>query len=130
ANVFGESAVGINADDFHELANVGFAGAALKALAAGHVHFRRNKVAFLYRGDFVADRGNVPAKFMARNERRMNALLRPGVPIVNVYVGPANRGDLYLHQDIGWPECGYFYITNLGARFGFGLYDRQHGVSH
>ncbi len=39
-HIFREGAVGIDADDLHMLADVGFTGAALVTLAARHVHLR------------------------------------------------------------------------------------------
>ncbi len=47
-DVFGEGAVGVDADDLHVLADVRFAGAALQALAAGDVHLGGDEVAFLH----------------------------------------------------------------------------------
>src|SRR5262249_29949964 len=41
----GEGAVGVYADDLHVLADVGLAGAALIAFAAGHVHLGGDEVA-------------------------------------------------------------------------------------
>ena len=37
-HVFGEGAVGVHANDFHVLANVGFAGATLQTFSACHMH--------------------------------------------------------------------------------------------
>ena len=47
-DVFGERAVGVDADDLHVLADVRLADAALQALAAGHVHLGGDEVAFLH----------------------------------------------------------------------------------
>ena len=83
-DVFRKSAVGIDADDLHVLADVRLAGAALQALAAGHVHFGGNEIAFLYAGDFVAECGYLAAKFVPGNQRRVNAALRPAIPVVDM----------------------------------------------
>ena len=56
-----------HSDDFYVLANMGVAGAALQALSAGHMHFRRNKVALLHAGDFVSQSDYVSAKLMPWN---------------------------------------------------------------
>ena len=125
-HVLGEGAVGVDADDLHVLADVRFAGAALQALAAGHVHLGGNEVAFLHAGDFIAERRHLAAELMPGNQRRMNAVLRPAVPVVNVQVGAADRRDLHLDQHVGAPEGGNLYFANLRARRRFRLHHRQH----
>ncbi len=60
------------------------------ALAARHMHLGRDEVALLDAGDLIAERGYFPAELMPRNQRGMNAVLRPAVPVVNVQVGAAN----------------------------------------
>src|SRR5271157_6108157 len=66
-DVLGKSAVGVHADDLHMLADVRFAGAALQALAAGHVHLGGNEVAFLNTRHFVTDRFNRAAELVPGN---------------------------------------------------------------
>ena len=105
-DVFGEGAVGVDADDLHVLADVRLADAALQALAAGHVHLGGDEVAFLHAGDIVADGLDGAAELVAGNERRMNAALRPLVPLINVQVGAADGGHLDLDQDVGGTKCG------------------------
>ena len=72
-DVFGEGAIGIDADDFHVLADVSFAGAALQALAACHVHLGGNEIAFLDAGHFVAERNHFATEFVPRDQRRVDA---------------------------------------------------------
>src|ERR1022692_1743358 len=91
-DVLGEGAVGIDADDLHVLANVSFAGAALQALAARHVHLGGNKIAFLHAGHFIAERGHLAAKLVSGNQRRMNTALGPAIPVINMQVGAADGG--------------------------------------
>ncbi len=43
----------------------------------------------------------VAAKLVSGNERRMDAALRPLVPLVDVQVGAADGGHLDLHQNVG-----------------------------
>src|SRR6266404_6200853 len=74
---FGECPVRIHANNFYVLTDVCFAGAALQALAASHVHFCRNKIALLHAGDFVPTSYNFAAKFVARNQRRTDSSLSP-----------------------------------------------------
>ena len=86
---FGERAIGVDADNFYVLADVRFANPALEAFAAGHVHLGRDKIAFLHAGDVFAHGFDDPAKLMSGDERRMNAPLRPLIPLVDMEVGAA-----------------------------------------
>ena len=129
-DVFGEGAVGVHADDLDVLADVRFADAALQALAAGHVHLGGDEIAFLHAGDLVADGLHRAAELVSGNERRMNAALRPLVPVVNVQVGAADGGDLDLDQDVGAAELRFGNFADLGARRGLRLYNGKHGIRH
>src|SRR5260370_28490953 len=71
-HVLGEGAIGVDADDFYVLADVRFAGAALQALAAGHMHLGRNKITFLHAGHFVPESGYLAAKLIPRNQWRLD----------------------------------------------------------
>ena len=129
-HVLGEGAVGIDADDFHVLADVRFAGAALQALAASHVHLGGDKVAFFHAGDFIAESRDFAAEFVAGNQRRVNAVLRPAIPVVDVQVGAADGRDFHFDQDVVASEGGNLYFADLRARRGFRLDHRQHCSSH
>src|SRR5262249_31051788 len=89
-HVLGKGAVGVDADDLYVLADMGFAGAALVTLAAGYVHLRGDKVAFLHCRYILAHSHYMPAKLMSGNKRRFDAILRPLVPVVYVQIGAAN----------------------------------------
>ena len=129
-HVFRECAIAIYADNLHVLADVGFAGAALQALAASDVHFGGNKIAFPNAGDFVTEGDHFSAEFVARNQRRMDAVLRPAVPIVDVEIGTADGRRLDFDQHVGAPEAGDLNFTNLSTRRCLRLDDRQHGFRH
>ena len=129
-DVFGERAVGVHPDDLHVLADVRLADAALQALAAGHVHLGGDEVAFLHAGDFVAHGFHRAAELVAGNQRRMNAALRPLVPLVNVQIGAADGGHLDLDQNIGGSKFRYGNFANFGARRGLRLNDGKHGIWH
>src|SRR5438477_3645208 len=129
-HVLGESAVGIDADDFYVLADVGFAGAALQAFTAGDVHLGGNEIAFLHAGDFVAVGNHFAAELVAGDQRRMNAPLRPAIPFVDVEVGAADGGDFYFDQNIRASEAWDFDLANLGAGGGLRFDHRQHGIAH
>ncbi len=129
-HVFGEGPVGIHADDFYVLADVRFASAALQTLAAGDVHLGGNEIAFLDAGNFVAERRHFAAEFMAGNQRRMNPVLRPAVPLVNVQIGAADGRNFDFDQYIGPAKGWNLDLADFRARRGFRLHDREHGFLH
>src|SRR5215470_6974906 len=129
-NVFGEGAVGVHADDFHVLADVGFTGAALQAFSAGDVHFRGNEVTFFHAGDFVTEGDDFAAEFVAGNEGRVDAALGPAIPFINMKVGAADGGYFDFYEDVGTSEAWDFDLANVHARRGLRLDDRQHAFGH
>src|SRR5713226_8539110 len=129
-DVLGESSVAVDADDFHVLANVGFAGAALQALAAGHVHFGGYKITLLDAGDFIAERDHLAAEFVSGDQRRMNASLGPTVPFINVEIGAADGCDFDLDEDFSASVAGNLDFADLRARRAFRLDHCEHGAAH
>src|SRR5271157_989701 len=129
-DIFGEGAVGVHADDLHMLADVRFAGAALQALAAGHVHLGGNEIAFLDARYFVTDRFDRAAELVPGNQRRMNAALCPLVPLVNVQVGAAYGRHLDLDQYVGQAKLRFGNFADLRARRGLRLYHGKHRIWH
>ena len=125
-DVFCERAVGVDADDLHMLADVRLAGAALQALAAGHVHLGGNEVAFLNAGDFFAEGFDLAAELVSGDERRMNAALRPLVPLINVQVGAADGGDFDFDQHIIASKGRNLNVPDLCAGRGLRFYHSEH----
>ena len=70
------------------------------------MHFGGNKASFFYAGDFIAVGHDLAAELVSGNKRRMNAVLRPAVPVVDMQVGAADRGDVYFDQHVAAPETG------------------------
>ena len=129
-HILGECPIGINANDFHALANMRFAGAALQALATGNMHLGGYEIAFLNASHFIAERRHLSAEFMSWNQRRMNPVLCPAVPVVDVQIGATNGCNLHLHQHLGAPESGNLHLANLCPRGRVRFHHRQHCSSH
>jgi len=125
-----ESAIGIDAEDADVLADVGLAGAALQALAAGHVHFGADQVAFLDGGDAGAGAGHNASEFVAGNERRMDAAFGPGIPVVDVKVGSADACGLDADENLTGAGRGYWNLAQFDTGRCFGLDDGLHGGWH
>src|SRR3954470_4426035 len=129
-HVFGEGAVFVDADDLYVRADVSFADAALVTLAACNVHLGRDEITFLYCGDFIAHGDNVPAEFVSRNERRLDAAGSPLVPVIYMEVGAADTGDFYLHQNVAGAIARDFDFADLGAGLRLRLDYGHHGLLH
>ena len=109
---------------------MGFAGAALKTLAASDVHFGGDEIAFLDAGDLIAERDHFAAEFVPGNQRRMNASLGPAVPFIDMEIGAADGGDFDLDEHFAAAESGNLNFADLRARRGFRLDHREHGSRH
>src|SRR5207248_915763 len=96
ANVLSEGAVAIQPQDRIVLANVPVAGSALETFAASYVRLRRHAVADFDRGYPLADRDNFAVHLMPENPGRLDALLGPIVPAIDVAVRPAHGRGAYL----------------------------------
>src|ERR1017187_430903 len=129
-DVLGESSVGIDADNLDVLADVGFAGAALQALAASHVHFGGYEIALLHAGDLIAKRDHLAAEFVSWDQRRMNASLGPAVPFINVEIGAADGGNFDFDENVGASVAGNFDFADLRTWRGFRLDHCEHGAGH
>src|SRR6185437_8980470 len=103
---------------------------ALQAFAAVNVHFGGDEVAFLNACDLAADGGNGSTKFMSGHERRVNALLRPGIPLVNMQVGAADGSHFHFDKNVCRANfrTGHFAYFRSGTRRG--LHDGLHVFGH
>src|SRR5207237_2942117 len=90
-------------------------GTALKPFATSYVHLGRNEIAFLDAGHLIAVGDHLAAELVSGNERGANAVLRPAIPVIDVKVGSADRGDLDFDQDIGPPKAWNFDFAHFSA---------------
>ena len=120
----------VYADNLYVLANVCLAGAALQALATGHMHLSGDGVAFLDASDLAANRFDHTAEFVTRYQWRMNAPLRPLVPVVDVKVGTTDGSNFDFDENVCGAEFGFRYLADFAARRRCGLDYGKHGVGH
>ena len=66
-------------------------GQAIAAMSAGNMAFHRDEIAFGKTFHMVANLFDHADKLVANGHRNGNRFLRPGIPVVNVNVGPADR---------------------------------------
>lgn len=90
-DVFGKRSVTVHTENPVVTADVRLAGATLEARSTREVGFCGDVIAGLDESDRRADVDDFSAHFMPDNTRRMNAAVRPGVPIVDMGVGAAQR---------------------------------------
>src|SRR5215813_121767 len=67
AYILGKSTICIHADDLHELADMSLASSTLQTLAAGHMHFSGDEIAFLNARYLFSVSDNLTAEFVAGN---------------------------------------------------------------
>ena len=108
--VFGEAALPVHAHAHGVAAQVAPAGAAIAAIAAGEVAFARHAIAEREAAHFAAHVDDAAEVLVAHGHGHRDGLLRPGIPVVDVHVGAADRGlgDLDEHivgADLGLRRC-------------------------
>ena len=92
AQVLGEGAVAVDADALRVLAQVPAPGEAVAADAADDVALAVDQVALLEPLHGGADLLDHADELVPDDHRRLDRLLRPVVPVVDVHVGAADRG--------------------------------------
>ena len=76
-------------------------GPTLEAVATCEVRFGSNVIAHFGERDVRADFHDLAAHFMANDAWRLDAAVRPGIPIVNMGIGPAERGGCDTDDGVG-----------------------------
>ena len=128
--VLREGPIGIDSDDLHVLADVRRTDSALQALAACHSISAETKSPSCTPVTSSPTASTAPQNSCPGNEWRMNAPLRPLVPVVNMKVGAAEESDLHLDQQIGAANFGLGDFPYFTARSRSGLYYGRNGWLH
>src|SRR2546430_11350596 len=129
--VFGEGPVTVDPDDRHGLADVRVSRAAHVAGAVGDVTLGAHVVAALQARDAGSHFLDVPGELVTLDERNLDPSLCPGIPIVDVHIGPADRCDLHADQDLrradrrDWDRSN-FRALRRGLRFHRRFHRRRH----
>ena len=117
-----ERAGTVDTDTNSVAAQMAAAGTAVAAVAARDVPFARHAVADRQAANLGAHLNDAAAIFVADGHRDRDGLLGPGVPLVNVHVGAADRGLGDLDQHIVRADLGLRYIVQPDAGGCFFLY--------
>ena len=88
----GKAAIAIHANDFRVRAHVGIAGAAQQAAPVHDVALSRDPVSLFHVGDQAPHPHDLAGKFMADDDRWLDATTGPRIPLIDVDVCSANAG--------------------------------------
>ena len=104
--VLGERTRMVDADPERIAAQVPPAGAAIAAMAAGDVTLARDAIADLEAAHFAAEFDDLARIFVPDGHGHRDGFLRPGIPVVDMHVGSADRGLPDLDEHIVVADCG------------------------
>ena len=99
-------------------------------MSANDVTFAGDEIAGRESFHAIADAIDHADKLMADDHRHRDGFLRPGVPVIYVYVGPADRGFLDPDEHIVVADFrhGHFFEPKAGLRLAFD--QRFHRLLH
>src|SRR5687767_6016017 len=97
------------------------ARATVAAEAACDVTFARDPVTHGEAAHFAAHVDDTPVVLVPDGHRHRNRLLRPGIPIVDVHVGAADRGLHDLDEDVVRADGWHRDVLHPDAGAGFTL---------
>ena len=99
---------------------------AVAAPPADQVALAAHEVADLEVVDVDAELDDLADELVADDERHRDVRLRPGVPRIDVQVGPANAGAQHLDEDVAPADRRYRHVLVAQARFGLGFDESLH----
>ena len=119
--VFCKNTVAINAYSLRIGAKMSASCTAVAAFTANDVSFGGNDIAYFKGRSVSLNLNDFTDKLVTDGHRRFDRILRPLVPIVDMYVGAADCGIMYLNQSFAVVDNGNFFAnkfqTGLSRRF-------------
>ena len=91
AEVFGERALAVDADPACRVAEMAASGKAVAAAAADDVSLSADQFADLHVVHVASERRDTPDELVSNHHRRMDRLLRPFIPVVDMHIRAADR---------------------------------------
>ena len=101
-------------------------GQTIAAMSAGDVSLAHDEIAARKTFHVIADTLNDADKLVADRHRHRNRFLRPGIPVVNVHVGTADRCLQDPDQHVIAADFWNRNILEPKTRLGFGFHNRLH----
>ena len=102
----------------------------IPAMPASDVTFADHEIAFGKTFYVIAHAIDHAHEFMADGDGDGDRLLGLGIPVIYMYVGPADGGLEHADQDVIAVDFRHGHILQPESRFGFRLYDGLHRFSH
>ena len=125
-DVFGKGAGAVNAHAARAGAEMAASREAVTAASANHVALSADELAREKVGDICAYFDNFAHEFVAHHHGDRNGPLGPLIPLVDVDIGAADGGLLYLNENVVNADRGDRNIFQPESGFGFTLYQRFH----
>ena len=130
ADVFGKSAVPVNAHAAGVFTPLDIAGMAVAAVVTGDMSFARDTLPDMKARDTGAERGDFADVFVPDRHRRLDVERSPRIPVVNMYIGAADRGFMDPDQHLSRTRFRHLYTAQLQSFSGGGFYDCIHHLFH
>ena len=127
AQEFSERPVAVHAHPLRILAEVAPAREAVATLAAHNMAFAVDEVTGLEALHVAAGLDDLADELVADHHRRPDGLLRPGIPIVDVHIGAADRGLLDLDEHVVDAGLRHGHLREFEAGAGPEFGDGAHG---
>src|ERR1700738_1236 len=102
----------------------------IPAMSASDVTFADHEIAFGKTFYVIAHAFDHANEFMSDCHGHRDRLLGPGIPVIYMYVGPADGGLEHADQDVIALDFRHGHVLQPKSRFGFRLYDGLHRFSH
>ncbi len=112
-DILGERARSVHADYGYIAANVSLTYTTLIADIAHYVGLSRDIISWSEGGHSFSKLNYFACEFVSKYHRRLNSASSPGVPVVDVQVGAADRGSLYLDEHFSSGDLGYVHHGHL-----------------
>jgi len=128
-HIFGKAAVGVDADNFHVLADMGLTGTAEIAPAADKMAFGADPRTDGQVIHTFPQRRHLAAEFVPEHQGRLDAAGGPGIPVVNMDIGTADGGSGDFYQHLAVPGLGNRNLLQSCALFRGMLDQSLHSVN-
>src|ERR1700736_5241069 len=99
-------------------------------MTAGDVTFSDNEIAFGESFHVTANAIYHPDELVADGHGHRDRLLGPGIPVIYMYVGPADGGLEDADQDVIALDFGHWHLLQPKSRLGLRLNDSLHHFLH
>ena len=130
AEVLRKGTIALHAHAHGVFAPLAVAGAAVAAVPADDVALAADALPLVQALDARPEAGDLAHVFVADDQRRGDVFLRPRVPVVDMYVGPADSRLADADQHLAPARLRHLHAHKLQPRPPPRLYERVHKHEH